>query len=148
MAQAKVSSFAKWLLQLEDPDTPNTFAAPCGLTSRGLSQSKNTNDVTIPDCDDEDALAYVGRAVESASATISGSGVMDRDSFETWRKFWDATDAWNVRMKLDESGANGGGYYQGAFHLTKLDVTGERGGKVQLEIELSSDGAWAWTDAV
>ena len=147
MAQAKVSNFSKWLILLGDGAGPEVFSAPCGLTSRGLDLSASSNDVTVPDCDDEDAAAWTARVIDALSGTISGSGVMDRDSHETWRDWFLSAEAKNVRMSLDETGANGGGYYAGAFILTKLTITGERGNKVLLEVEMQSDGAITWTDA-
>ena len=52
-----------------------------------------------------------------------------------------------MRVEIASTLADGGGYWQGVFHLSQLDVTGEDGDMIKSEITLVSDGDWAWTDA-
>jgi len=68
MAQATTLPFSAFKVMLET-GTTGTFAAPCGLTERSVTFSKETNDTTSIDCDDEDAPAWVDRDVVSMSAT-------------------------------------------------------------------------------
>lgn len=147
MARPTTYSSKKLLIQLGDGGTPETFGAPCGLTTRGIQLSKETNDVTVPDCDDPDLPSWTERDVVSLSGEVSGSGILAAEAFETWRDAFLSTDPVNCRIKIDETGANGGGYFYGAFHLTALNVTGEIGNKIQVEVTFSSDGEIAWTDA-
>ena len=148
MARPTTYSAKKLLILLGDGGSPETFAAPCGLTTRGINFSKETNDVTVPDCDDPDLPAWTERAVRTLSATVSGSGILAAEAFETWREAFLATDAVNARIKIDDTLVNGGGYFAGAFHLDQFNVTGEIGNKIQVEISMSSDGAVEWVPAV
>lgn len=120
MARPTTYSAKKLLILLGDGGTPETFAAPCGLTTRGINFSKETNDVTVPDCDDPDLPAWTERAVRTLSATVSGSGILAAEAFETWREAFLATDAVNARIKIDDTLVNGGGYFAGAVVNAKL----------------------------
>lgn len=147
MAQPTTLSAAKLLILIGNGAGPEVFAAPCGLTTRGINFSKETNDVTIPDCDDPDLPAWTSRVTRALSGTISGSGVLAMEALPTWRDFFFSTGTKNVRVKLDANLAANGGYWQGAFHCTTLNVTGEIGDKVQLELELQNDGPITWVPA-
>lgn len=145
MALAKVVSYAKFLVLVGDGASPEGFAAPCGLTSRGINFSAETNDTNIPDCDDEDAPSWLGRDVVSLSGELSGSGVLDLDALEVWRAF--LGNRKTCRVMIDVPGAQNGGYWEGAFILTGFNVTGERGSKVSVEVTMTSDGEIEWTAA-
>lgn len=148
MARPKTLKGSKLLLLLGNGGDPTeTFAAPCGLTSRGINFSKATNDATVPDCDDPEAPSWQERSVVSLSGTISGSGVLALEAMPTWREFFFSTDSRNVRVKLDAPLADNGGYFEGAFHCTTFNVTGNVGEKIQVEIELQNDGEVVWVDA-
>jgi len=146
MAQATTLSFSAFKVMLET-DTPGTFAAPCGLTSRSISFSKETNDTTSIDCEDEDAPAWVDRDVVSLSATISGEGVMARESIDLWRDAFTTTDTVNARIEVAGEAAQGGGYWSGKFHLTSFEPGAERGQRVSVSVEMQSSGPVVWTPA-
>ncbi len=145
MAQAKVVNFSKFLVLVGDGASPEVFAAPCGLTSRGITFTAETNDTNIPDCADEDAPSWLGRDTVSLSGEISGSGVLDLDALEVWQEF--IGERRNCRVKIDVPLAQNGGHWQGSFILTSFAVTGERGSKVSVEITLTSDGEVPWVPA-
>lgn len=147
MARPTTYSAKKLLIQLGNGATPEVFSAPCGLTTRGINMSKETNDVTVPDCDDPDLPSWTERDVLSLSGEISGSGILAAEAFATWRNAFLSTNAVNCRIKIDETGANGGGYFYGAFHLTAFNVTGEIGNKIQIEVTFTSDGEILWQAA-
>jgi TP901-1 family phage major tail protein len=146
MAQATTLPFSAFKVMLET-DTPNTFAAPCGLTERSITFSKETNDTTSIDCDDEDAPAWVDRDVVSLSATISGEGVMARESLELWRDAFTTTDTVNARIEVGGTAAQGGGYWSGKFHLTSFEPSATRGERVSVSVEMQSSGPITWVDA-
>lgn len=146
MAQATTLPFSAFKVMLET-DTPNTYAAPCGLTERSITFSKETNDTTSIDCDDEDAPAWVDRDVVSLSAAISGEGVMARESLELWRNAFTTTDTVNARIEVAGNAAQGGGYWSGKFHLTNFEPGATRGERVSVSVEMQSSGPITWTDA-
>lgn len=128
--------------------SPETFAAPCGLTTRGLTLTKNTNDVTVPDCDDPDAPAWVARAVQSLSGEATGSGILAAAALPVWQDAFDSTTAVSVRVGVNAVALDNGGYYAGLMHLTSFAITGELGDKIQVAVTFQSDGALTWVPAV
>lgn len=148
MAPPVTARFGKMLIKLGDGATPTeAFAAPCGLTSKSITFSKNLNEVDIPDCDDPDAAAWLGRDVQNLSASISGDGVLAAGSIETW---WDAfknTDSINVEVSIEFS--TGTMLWEGAMHLESFEPNAENGGRVQASIGMQSDGEMTgtWTAA-
>lgn len=147
MARPKTLSATKLLLLIGDGAQPEVFAAPCGLTSRGINFSKETNDTTVPDCDNPDAPSWTERVVSALSGTVSGSGVLAMEALETWRDFFFSTESRNVRVKLDAPLASNGGHFEGKFHCTTFNVTGDNGEKINVEVELQNDGEVVWVDA-
>lgn len=148
MARPTTYSAKKLLILLGDGGTPEVFAAPCGLTTRGIEFSKETNDVTVPDCDDPDLPAWTERSVRTLSGSVSGSGILAAEAHATWRAAFLNTNSVNCRIKIDDTLGNGGGYYAGRFHLSAFSITGEIGDKLQVEITLDNDGEVTWVDAV
>lgn len=147
MALAKVINFSKFLIQVGNGASPEVFAAPCGLTSRGFNRSAETNDTNIPDCADEDAPSWLARDVVSLSGEISGSGVLDLDALDVWDEWFQSGAPRNCRVLVDTPLAQNGRHWQGAFILTAFNITSERGSKVTIEVTLTSDGLITKTDA-
>jgi predicted secreted protein len=145
MAKPTTLSAAKLSIWVGDGASPEVFAAPCGLTTRGINFSKNTNEVSVPDCDDPDAPAWVERVARDLQAGVTGSGVLALEALDTWWNFFKNPDAQNCRIVLDDAAA---GRWNGAFQCTGFNVTGSLGDKVQVELTLASDGEVTWTDAV
>jgi TP901-1 family phage major tail protein len=132
---------------LESPTAPGTFIAPCGFTERSFTLSKETNETTSVDCDDEDKAAFVDRDVVSKSASISGEGVLARESLPRWRAAFERDEPVLARIEIGGTAAQGGGYWQGLFHITSLEVGATRGERATLSVEMPSSGAVAWVDA-
>lgn len=147
MTAATTLPFSGVKVLLESATVPGTFVAPCGLTERSLTLSKETNDTNIPDCTDEDAASWVGRDVVSKSASISGNGVMAKESHPRWRAAYEANTPVLCRVEVAGLAAAGGGYWSGNFHLTSFVIGAERGQRVTAEIEMQSDGPVIWTAA-
>jgi TP901-1 family phage major tail protein len=147
MAQATTVPFSGVKVMLESATTAGTFIAPCGLTERSLALSKETNDTTSVDCDDEDKAAFVDRDVVSKSATISGEGVLARESIPRWREAFESDEPVLARVEVAGAAAQGGGYWQGLFHLTSFEISATRGERATVSVEMQSTGAVAWVDA-
>jgi hypothetical protein len=147
MALAQTIRSGKMRVYVEDPDTPGTFVAPCGLTSKNWSLDLQANDDNVPDCDDPDALSWVARTPATRSAKISGTGVFDGTAFALWRRLALTGASFRCRVEFDTGGNPGGGYYQGYFIMNSLGNAANIGQRVQASVDLSSDGEVTWTDA-
>lgn len=145
MALPTTLSAAKLSIWIGDSASPGTFANPCGLTTKGIQFSATVNDTTVPDCDNPDAAAWVGRVVESLSATINGSGVLAMEALATWRAFFESAASKLCRVVIDDGTALLGGRFEGLFICTGFNITGNQGEKIQVEITAQSDGAVVWT---
>ncbi len=148
MALPITATFNEFLILVGDGMSPETFAAPCGLTSKGFNQTANTQDTVVPDCDDPDAPAYIERAVVSVSGEITGQGVLAMEAFnEVWEPWFRSTAPMNARVKLNKSHAEHGGYYEGSFLLSQFNMTGQRGERVNVSVTMVSNGAITWVPA-
>lgn len=141
MAKPTTKRFGDFIVQVESADSPNVFAAPCGLTTKSFNQTASTNETQVPDCTDPDAAVNVERDVVSLSRELSGSGVMATESFTIWQTWYDSADARTCRVYPKGST---GGYYEGDFILSAFNLTAELGQKVNIDVTLQSDGACLW----
>lgn len=147
MAKPTTTKFSDILLLVGDGADPEVFAAPCGLKSKSINFSAETNDTDVPDCDDPEAAAWKERDVTAFSATISGSGVMAAEAFETWNEWFMSGKSRNVRYKRKSTVPTADGHYEGKFLLTTFGQPSEIGQRVAVEIELQNDGEVVWVPA-
>lgn len=148
MAKPITCPSSRMLVKLGDGETPEVFAAPCGMSTKGINFTKSTNETNVPDCDDPDAPAWVERSVVSMSAEISESGILAMEALADWQAFLDSGVSRNVQVWLDLPPAEHGGHWDGRFLLTGFNVTAEQGNKVQAAVTMQSDGPVAWVDSV
>lgn len=138
MAQATTYTFSQFLVKVGDGASPEVFTDPCGLTTRGFTRSANMNDTNVPDCADPDAPSWLGRDVVSYHGAIAGSGVVAKESFQTWEDWWNDGATRNVRIEL-------GNPVEYAWimpaKLSDFAVTSERGKRVDMTVSIVSDGA-------
>ena len=139
MAKPITARAGKMRILLGDGGSPETFDAPCGLTSKGLRIQKNLSEVTIPDCDDPDLPITLGRDVESISASISGEGVLAASAVDTWLDAYESTNSVAVKVEIEFS--TGTVTWTGSFHIESLEIGAEQGGRVTLNVSMQSDGA-------
>lgn len=144
MAQPTVLVGTKLLILVGDGATPEVFAQPCGLTTRGIDFSASTNTTLIPDCDDPEAPAWEAKDVNALSASVTGNGVMAIESFDIWNDWFQEAQARNCQIKLDSALL---GYWAGQFILTGLKYGGQRGQKVTVDITMANTGAVTWVPA-
>lgn len=145
MAKPITVNASKMLVKLETTPSSGTFAAACGMTTKGINFTKDTNEVNVPDCDDPDAPAWKERGVVAMSAEVSESGILAMEALATWQAFFEATSSRNCQIWLDVPVTEHGGHWDGKFHLTGFNVTAEQGNKVQAAITMQSDGPVSWT---
>jgi hypothetical protein len=139
MAQPTTAKFGKMLIELGDDATPTVYAAPCGFTSKGVTISKNLQEINIPDCLDPDAPIWVGRDVQSQSATITGDGVAAAESVPDWDDAAMSTDSIPMRVTIDFL-PTGKKVIEGKFHIDSEAFAADAGGRVTLAINATSDG--------
>jgi hypothetical protein len=127
--------------------SPEVFAAPCGLTTKGLNLTAAVNEFNVPDCDDPDAPMFTERVISSLSAGVTGSGILDMGSFDEWREWHMSGLARNIQVTFSAPGIQGAGYFEMSAVLTTLNFTGNQGELVTVEIEIQSNGQYFWYPA-
>jgi hypothetical protein len=150
MAKPRTLSFGKFTISISGGDSPDNWIAPCGFTQKALSIDSETSDFNLVDCDSPEAPAWVTRAVTALSASVTGQGVMAMASLATWRNWALSGLEKNIRVTIDDTLANGGGYWQGPAILQTLGnsvALGSDGNKTQQSVSMVSSGEWTWTDA-
>ncbi|WP_406720365.1 phage tail tube protein [Thioclava litoralis] len=126
---------------LEDTANPGTFLRPCGLNSHTVTFSKNTQDVTVPDCDDPELPAWIERGVESLDFSANGSGILAAEALDNWWAAFNTTDSIKARIYVGKAtDTNNGRFWEGKVHVTSFETSGERGNKAQCTVSVVSDG--------
>lgn len=149
MAPIKLLNGEQLLVQVGDGQTPTEgFAHDCLInTERGIQFSSSTNDTVAPDCNSPELPGWIVRNKDGLSATITGAGKVHVSSLKAWYAWYAGNDTKNVRTRVNAPSADGGGYWQGAYHCTDFQVTGTRKEHADVSVTLMSSGAVAWTDA-
>lgn len=141
MAATKHARGVKLLLKVGDGASPEVFSTFCSInTARGISFSSTTNDFNIPDCDDPDKIAWVAREKDGLSVGVTGAGILNTPDVEEFYEWFASPDSKNCQVVVDVPSADGGVIFEGAFHLTDFEITGDRSGKMECSLSLASDG--------
>lgn len=147
MAKPRTLGFGDFKIYVGDGASPETFSAPCGFKQKSLQFSANASGVIVPDCADEEAVAWEEKAVGSLSAQVTGQGVHAQTASDVWRTWMLSGLPRNIRIVFDDTLANGGGYYYGRAILTTLGYAtslGSDANKVQRNVVIDNDGEWQW----
>ena len=148
MAKPVTYTASKLYISLGNGATPTeVFAAPCGLNTRGVVFAKETNDTTVPDCDDPDAPSWTERGVRTLSAEVTGAGVLAAEALPIWWETYLDTESGNVKIGINAPAVDEGGYWAGKMHLTSFGVTGEVGEKINVAVTMINDGEMVWVPA-
>lgn len=143
MAQPTVFSFGKGLVYLGDAADPEVFAKLCGFNSISLQIEKDTNDVTIPDCDDPDAAAWRATDVLALGWTAEFEGILAKEAEPLLWAAVNSSEARNVRIRIIGGGTGSGTpdlEFSGAAHIAE-NISGTRGEKYQVSVTATGDGA-------
>lgn len=141
MAAVNYTRGVKLVLKVSQGGSPETFAALCTINAeRGVTFNAQTNDATIPDCSDLDAIAFLAREKQSLSVDFSGGGMSDKANVKTLWDWWVGEDSKNCQIVLDDDTAGNVITFEGGFHLTQFELSGNRGEKVTSTMTLASDG--------
>jgi predicted secreted protein len=141
MAAVKHARGVKLLLKVGNGVSPEAFTAYCTINAaRSIKGTTSTNEFNIPDCDDPDLLAWVTREKVAVSYTVSGAGILNTPDVQAFADWLSSADTKNCEIVVDVASADGGVIFEGAFHLTDFEITGDRGGKMEANISLASSG--------
>lgn len=140
MAKGTTAAGRKMLIKLGNGADPEVFAAPCAMTSRGLSRSTAVNASNTPDCASPDAIQWDDQEATARSWSVSGSGKLLKENVSTWDEFFLEDDP--THIQIDVVFADGGiRRYAGAGLLTEFSLTGEDGDRVTYDITITGSGA-------
>lgn len=137
------------LITLGDGGGPEVFAHPCGANARNVTFTNNLGEEVTLDCADPlGTAAAIQRWVESQDTTISISGRVARESWDTWRAWMDDATPKNIRVEVDNLLANGGGYWELPAYLQQFEMGAEGKGTMSFTASIVGAGRRVWTDAV
>lgn len=108
---------------------------------RSFGLESSGNEIEVPDPDDPNAPAWIQFVKQKIKSTISGAGILDADAdTQAFMTDWVADpDAKSVQVWLGKVG-----YWLGKYQLTKYDLQGKRGDKINANMDLTSDGKVTW----
>ena len=149
MAAIKPLKGTLLLIKIGDGEASETFAHDCLInTDRDIDFTAGTNSEQIPDCADPDLMAWDSVEVVSLGCTVSGAGMLNTPDVKTWFAWLKSGDGKNIRIEMQGIAlADGGGWWEGEFKLTRFQVGGGRGAKANCNVTLVANGEVAWVDA-
>lgn len=145
MAQPKTIRFGKFAVMLGTFVPSPVYSAPCGFNSKSLTLTKELNDINIPDCDDPDLAAWVGREIASMSASVTGEGVVAEEALPVWLEAYKSSEP--VPVKIVMTGSAIVYTWTGKMHVASLAFEAALGERVNLTVDLQSDGELVQTSA-
>lgn len=124
---------------------PIVYAALCGFTSKSLTLTKGLEEINLGDCDEPDAVNWLGRDAVSLSMLIAGEGVLASESVEAWLDAWENVESVPVKVELEFPTTT---YtYTGRAHVETLEVGAPDGRTVTNNVSMQSDGKMTRTAA-
>lgn len=129
-------------LAIGDGGSPEVFSPMCGISQKGLQQSRQTSDTVDWDCADPDATPITIRDINQADWSVSGSGLLHRPALATVQSAYDTTDPVNFRVIFDEASGDEviDGYYEGPGVITDFSITGNNGEYIQISLTIQGAG--------
>ncbi|ETX26600.1 phage tail tube protein [Roseivivax isoporae] len=136
------------VIQLGDGGDPETFAHTCGANTFGITLTNNLGENTVLDCEDPlDVPAVIVRHLESQDTACTITGMVTTEAWSTWRQWADDGVEKNIKIFLDESAANNGGFWTLPAYLASIELTKETSGKATFSASISGAGQRVWTAA-
>lgn len=117
---------------------PPVYANPCGFTQRSITLTKGLNEFQLPNCDDPDAVSWLGRDATSLSMGVSGEGVLASESVETWLDAWEDVDS--VPVKIEWEFPEKTITWTGRMHVETMEVGANNGERATNNVSMQSDG--------
>jgi len=138
MAEPTTIRGGKVRVMLGNDASPIVYTAPCGFNQRTVTINKGLEEVNIPDCDNPDAVNWVGRDATSLSMTIGGEGVLAAESVETWLDA--AEDVDSIPIKVEWQFPAKTITWTGRAHVESFEAGAQDGRRVTGNVSLQSDG--------
>ncbi|MDX0487536.1 hypothetical protein CN186_22760 [Sinorhizobium medicae] len=138
MAEPTTIRGGKVRVMLGNDAVPIVYTAPCGFSQRNVTINKGLEEVNLPDCDNPDAVNWVGRDAVSLSMSIGGEGVLSEESVETWLDA--AEDVESVPVKVEWEFPTKTITWTGKAHVESFEAGAQDGRRVTGNVSLQSDG--------
>lgn len=138
MADPTTIKGGKVRVMLGNDAEPIVYAAPCGFSQRTVTLNKGLEEVNLPDCENPDAVNWVGRDAVSLSMSISGEGVLAAESVETWLDAFD--DVESIPAKVEWEFPAKTITWTGRMHVENFEAGAQDGRRVTGNVSLQSDG--------
>ena len=136
MARPVTAKFSERVIHLGDGADPEVFAPICGLTTKGLTVTNNTQSTPVPDCIDEDLPAFEEKSTDTQSASIAGTGVWTKERHNEMLDWALKGDERNIRYQFVNVTSGDVEFLDGPAILTSMGDTVERGKKVMAELAI------------
>ena len=143
MAKPVTLKFGAGVMYFGDKATPEVFTKMCGFTDLELTVEKETNDTTVPDCDDPDAASWTERDVVALSWSIAMNGVAAVGSLDQIEEASFSSDSTHIRLEISRAGTGVGTpnrRYAGSAHI-KHKLGAKVGEKWNIQVSGEGDGA-------
>lgn len=125
---------------------PIVYTAPCGLTSKSVTVSKNLEEVMIPDCLDPTKIDWVGRDATSLSMSVSGEGVLAEAAVDTWLSAAENPNSVPVKIEMEFPATTW--TWTGMMQIESAELGAPSNtGRVTGNFSLQSDGEMVRTSA-
>lgn len=115
-----------------------TYTRPCGFNSKTVTFTKGLEEVNLGDCDDPDAVNWVGRDAVSLSISVNGEGVLAVESIEDWQAAWESVES--VPCKIEIELPLKTITYTGRMHVETMEHGAPDGRTVTNNVSMQSDG--------
>lgn len=138
--------FGDQQLLVEYPVGSGIFGAPCGITGLTRQVQTNTNDVSLPQCNDPYAVLWLGVDVTSKRMQMTFSGTLADVSLPIWDQWaMGAQGRRRVRWYRNLKGTNRG-YWEGYAILTDYQEESSDRGRYTNTGTIIFDGEPQWVD--
>lgn len=136
------------VIQLGDGGDPETFAFTCGANAWSVDLTNNFEEQTVLDCSAPlDSPAAITRQLESQDTKLSISGTVALPAFPAWKDWIDTGKSKNVKILLDESGADNGGFWVVPAVASGFSMNKSGSKTVEFNVDIAGTGRRVWTDA-
>jgi predicted secreted protein len=146
MARPDIIRGTYFILSMGDGQTPTeTFTALCGITTRTFTAQTNTNDKFTRDCADPEDIPIRRLIPTGRQWSLTGEGELNRAQLDNLIAAEGQTK--NYRFYYTEPTGDEvyRGYFEGAYMMTNLQITGPDDDFAGISLQFESDGEVTWT---